>query len=104
MTALNVTFVTENPSQLYTIFCYISKEKKEMEFSNDHPKMALMVSSPLGFMRATAVEVTYVTVLAININQYLSIWTKKELIAAFKIEIHLPLDTFLNFIFVIHWQ
>lgn len=65
--------------------------------------MALMVSSPLSFMRATAVEVTYVTVLAISINQYLSIWTKKELIKAFKIEICLPLNTFFNFIFVIRW-
>lgn len=45
MTALNVTFVSEDPSQLYTIFCYISKEKKESKFSNDQPKMALMVSS-----------------------------------------------------------
>lgn len=73
MTALNVTFVTENHSQLYTIFCCISKEKKERKFSNNQPKMALMVSSPLSFMRATAVEVTYVTALAISINQYLSI-------------------------------
>lgn len=73
MTALNVTFVTENPSQLYTLFYHISKELKERKFSDDQPKMALMVSSPLGFMRATAVEVTYVTVLAISVNQYLSI-------------------------------
>jgi len=94
MTALNVTFVTENPSQPYIIFCCISKEKKERKFSNDQPKIALMVSSPLCFVRATAVEVTYVTVLAISINQYLSIWTKMGLIMAFKIEICLSLDTF----------
>lgn len=73
MTALNVTFITENPSQLYAVFRCISMEWKERKFQDDHPKMALMVPHPPGSMIATAVKVTYIMMPVININQYLSI-------------------------------